>query len=352
MSMSEVTRVIGWYPETCHPTAIEPLGSSGGLSGAIFWRLTTPRGTLCLRRWPAEHPTRDRLAWIHHAVRHAANECPFPLPVPIETARGATFAESDGRLWELTPWLEGDPLPASPPDLDRIPTAMVALAELHLALAAFAVSTGDQRNARTGSPPGIAKRLALVGGTDFPLLERAAASYRGEQELTGPLRRLAEILFRRWALLSASVLQELQMATRLSVILQPCLRDVWRPHVLFHDNAVSGIIDFGALDVDSVAADISRFLGSLACAGSADFEVWKIGLAAYAGVRPVSRDERLLIATYDRSGLVLAAVNWIRWLAVERRPFPPGADVVERLSRLAGRLDGHSSSTDTHPALL
>ena len=60
------------YPTDCQPSHIEPLGSAGGMSGAQFWRITAPRGTLCLRRWPIEHPSPERLQFIHAVLRHAA----------------------------------------------------------------------------------------------------------------------------------------------------------------------------------------------------------------------------------------------------------------------------------------
>ena len=56
---------------------------------------------------------------------------------------------------------------------------------------------------------------------------------------------------------------ELRTAQRLRVPVQPCLRDVWHDHVLFVGDAVSGIVDPAAARTDTVAADISRLVGSL-----------------------------------------------------------------------------------------
>ena len=50
---------------------LDPLGSAGGFSGARFWRVESAAGQLCLRCWPREHPTRDRLEQIHRVLRHA-----------------------------------------------------------------------------------------------------------------------------------------------------------------------------------------------------------------------------------------------------------------------------------------
>jgi hypothetical protein len=58
-----------------YASALQPLRSerlpSGGFSGAQLWRLETVAGPLCLRRWPAEHPSAQRLTLIHNVLRHA-----------------------------------------------------------------------------------------------------------------------------------------------------------------------------------------------------------------------------------------------------------------------------------------
>ena len=79
---------------------------------------------------------------------------------------------------------------------------------------------------------------------------------------------------------------ELRTAQRLRVPVQPCLRDVWHDHVLFVDDAVSGIVDPAAARTDTVAADISRLVGSLV---GDDPRGWTVALAAYQSVRPTLR---------------------------------------------------------------
>jgi homoserine kinase type II len=103
-----------------------------------------------------------------------------------------------------------------------------------------------------------------------------------------------------------------------------CLRDIWHDHVLYTGNRVTGIIDFGAADVTSPAADIARLLGSMV---GDDRQRWSAGLAAYESVRPLTDDERKAVRFFDSSGVVLSAANWLEWL------------YGREASRLAGTFD-------------
>jgi homoserine kinase type II len=126
-----------------------------------------------------------------------------------------------------------------------------------------------------------------------------------------------------------SVAEPLLCQTReLVTRLQPCLRDVWHDHVLFDEDKVSGLIDFGAMRVDTPAGDIARLLGSLV---RDDADGWQAGLAAYETVRPLATTERMLLAAFDVANVTLAGIHWIGWLYIEGRQF-------EELDRVASRL--------------
>lgn len=119
--------------------------------------------------------------------------------------------------------------------------------------------------------------------------------------------------------------------------LQVCIRDVWQDHILFTNDTVTGLIDFGALDVDTPATDIARLLGSLV---GDDATGWKMGLAAYRTVRPLSEVESQSVPALDTAGIILAACNWIRWVYIERRRFDEPTRVVERMKTLSTRCRG------------
>ncbi|HEX3599313.1 MAG TPA: phosphotransferase, partial [Lacipirellulaceae bacterium] len=136
--MSDVLAVLAKYPPDCRFTDIEPLGFAGGMSGAQFWRVAARRDVLVLRRWPIEHPTPDRLTFIHAVLRHAAARgCDF-LPVPITTPAGESFITSANHLWELAPWMPGAANYNQSPRLEKLQATMRALAQFHAAVEDFA----------------------------------------------------------------------------------------------------------------------------------------------------------------------------------------------------------------------
>ena len=141
--------------------------------------------------------------------------------------------------------------------------------------------------------------------------------------------------------------------TKSSLPVQPCLRDVWHDHVLFSGAQVTGIIDYGAVDIDTPATDVARLLGSLSPfpfseglgegLGLPDESKinspWRAGLAAYAAVRPLSDAEQRAVGALDTAATILAGCNWIRWIYVEGRSFENQTSIIERFRRLLRRLN-------------
>ena len=123
---SNVAAVLGRYPPDCAPHRIEPLGGAGGFSGSKFWRIDAPRGGLCLRQWPLEHPSPERLELIHTVLRHAVDNGFRRLPLPIASIGGTTWVEHFGRLWELAPWMPGEIDRIAAPNPARVAAALRA----------------------------------------------------------------------------------------------------------------------------------------------------------------------------------------------------------------------------------
>ena len=322
--------------ELNHITGVEFLGNAGGFSGAAFWRCRTPRGDYCLRRWPTGTPTPWRLRFIHAVLDHASRHGISYVPNPIITRSGQSFVDDGQRLWELTPWLPGAADFLQRPSSLRLQKALAALARFHIAVASHQSISAES--------PGIRERLVLL--TEY----RSATVSRIESAMRRGSRpaweqRAERILdyFRRRA---TPVAAQLQALVGRPVRLQPCIRDVWSAHILFSEDEVTGIVDFGALRTETVAGDVARLLGSLA--GNED-EAWHVGLDSYQAIRPLDQTERELVDALDASTVLLAGLNWLKWIYIDGREFEDWKGVRNRLDTIIGRFD---NPTDDGPFVL
>ncbi len=339
-----------------------PLGSAGGFSGARFWRIESPGGDYCLRRWPPADDdgrrgmTPERLRFIHAVLAHAAAQgLSFQLPVPLfaaaptDAARARdpgvavhhSFVSFDTALWELTPWLPGEPSSsvgarrASATDV-QLRAALAALAELHLAMKDF-----PQAGPANGRSPGVALRIEelerLFGGEWLELNRRVEAAAtiddggRQLQDIGACSKRIIELFPR----VAPAIYEALKTMVDVAFPLQPCVRDIWSDHVLFLGDRVSGVIDFGALQFETPAADVARLLGSMARGDAAG---WRAGLDAYRRVAPLGPDEARLAQWFDRCGVLLGGLHWVRWIYQEGRTFDDYGAVARRLAALLVRL--------------
>ena len=304
----DLMAILSRYPASARPIGgLIALGNAGGFSGARLWRYESGRGPRVVRAWPPPPggPGRADLERVHGWIG-AAGPLGF-VPVPIAARDGRTVQEQGGRLWELAPWLPGRPDPARPPGPGRLRAGFAGLAALHRAWAGPRV---------LGPSPGLARRARelgdlLAGG--FDSLDRALRSAP-----VGPLREPA----RRWLdaarRLAPAEHDRLRHAAGRSVALQPCLRDARPEHLLFEGDRLVGVVDYGAMGVDAVSADLGRLLVEWV---GPDRPARGEALAAYEAVRPLATSEAALIDAFDRSAALLMGGHWARWHFLEGRAF-------------------------------
>ena len=108
--------------------------------------------------------------------------------------------------------------------------------------------------------------------------------------------------------------------------------------MLFDGLQVSGLIDFGAMNYDTVATDVARLLGSLA---RNDLQVREEGLRAYTAVRPLNTVELELVECFDQANVILSPLNWLQWLLIDGRQFADLSLVWQRLDELIERFSSH-----------
>jgi Ser/Thr protein kinase RdoA (MazF antagonist) len=336
ISLRQIQTIVRQYPADFQPTHVESLGAAGGMSGAQFWRIESPSGILVVRRWPSEHPSPERLRFIHGVLFHAAERgIPF-LPTPIRTATGESFVLFDGHLWELNPWMPGKANYEQSPNHQKLGAAMTALAKFHSAVSDFP-KLGLQQVA--GSPPAISRRLSRLRDLSRRGAGQLADGINNDvwPELTPLAGRFLAVMPR---ILSRAIGQ-LAPLSNIVLPVQPCIRDIWHDHVLFTGDEITAIIDFGAMDIDTAATDVARLLGSLV---GDDEAGWRTGMNAYSTIRPLSTNEERAAKALDTSSPILAGCNWLRWIHVEGRQFEDRARIVERFRRIVARCESAAGS--------
>jgi Ser/Thr protein kinase RdoA (MazF antagonist) len=307
------------YPVTVTRTAA--LGSAGGFSGAVFWRLETPTGPLCLRRWPPEHPSPERLQFIHDVLRHVHLRGVAEVPVPLPTRDGSSFVRHGDCLWELAPWMPGTADYHRRPTRQRLAAAMRLLARFHQATASYAQEPKPHQPS-----PGLGQRLELLDRLLAGEAQRIASAARRDASPARSSR--AEQLLEAFLELAPRCRPALLDAVHVKVTLQPCLRDIWHDHVLFSGDQTTGLIDFGALREECVAGDVARLLASLVCG---DRAAWQSGLAAYRETRTLDGNEICLLGVFHETTTLLSGINWLRWIYLQNRTFDEPDRVLERI---------------------
>jgi homoserine kinase type II len=319
-------QVLAHYPFALREGTLVALGNGGGFSGARLWRLEGPFGPLCLRAWPPGDPSLQRLQFIHRLMTRARQAGLHYVPMPLVAQDGATWIEHAGRLWELTSWLPGRADYRDHPSPARLEAACAELARLHQAWA-------NAIPPASAPCPAVERRLEHARAWQ----QRLASGWRppNEKGADDPLRPWAE---RAWHLLawwSGTVPSMLKPWVGRPLPLQPCLCDVWHDHILYDGERVSGLIDFGGVKVDHVSVDLARLLGSLV---GDDGTGWECGCKAYATVRPLAPEEEALARVLDRTGAIVGAMTWLRWLYLEGREIEDRAAAARRLAALVERM--------------
>lgn len=287
--------------------AWSPAGS--GYSGAKAWRGTLPDGRSLLIKRHAASIQSNRLAAAMHA-QHAAAALPF-VPRVWLGRDGSPVLTVGGFLWTACEWIDGNA--AMPPSRAQVRAACQALAELHEVW---------RRDARASATiPAIDRRLALLR---LPLPDETHPG-------TPALREALAAVRARVPPLAPVCCRLLENANRAGSS-HFCHCDPHADHLLFHEQSVTGLIDFDAAKPDHPAVDLARYLGD--AVGDHD-ELFHEGMQSYWKAGGTVAASAELVRLLDRSGTLCALLAWLH------RPIPaPQADAVAaRLQRMHERIE-------------
>jgi Ser/Thr protein kinase RdoA (MazF antagonist) len=331
-----------------HPPSIPEAVPRPGFSGARVFRITGEHSAWCLKALPLADVDLVRQAGLQRLQRHlAAGGLNFIAP-PRLTQAGAPWVVGEDWLWQCERWLPGEADRSERIAPGRLRAACQALAVWHERARQFLPTLAEAtwfRSHPAEPSPAARERAARLRETLAENLGELQA--RAWKQLPADLHPAVDIIVGEVRRRGRAVAGELERWQSRPLPIQPCLRDVWREHVLFVQDRVTGLIDPQAARCDSPAVDLARLLGSLC---GSDPEAWHQGLNAYSAIRPLSLIESSLIPVLDQSGCLLAGLHWIgrllRSAEIEADGLTAAKDrlwhFASRLAAGAIRIDGSS----------
>ena len=316
---------IGHASSSPNNQEMETLGAAGGFSGAEFWKITVGAIEYCLRRWPNNKPTRSQANVIYPTLEHVRRYTDLPLAFPIQTVHGESMCRADNAHWELSRWMPGEPIVETEINDDQLRAAAKALAEFH-----NATSSLSQQQRMSPAVDFRCKMIDRLWATQFEQLQ-------GTQDVSGVIDSgVKKMLLDQFRCHAHALRQQLELVRTVPVLQIPIFGDIWSDHVLFNNDEVSGIVDFGAMKIESPCLDIARLFGSYADYSS---EALRRGISYYGEFRELNELDLSLIELYDRGYVILAGIQWLIWLELEQRMFLDNDSVRQRLQRLVRRCD-------------
>lgn len=338
--------------EVCHrffaagSVTVCPMRSSG-FSGSSLALVTGADSDPGRDRWVlksfASSATEATALWSHRLMRHLRDsgiECVPSLRRALPTdgtdgtrVVGDTLVEDgDGVLWEAVRFMPGRAV--DHPTAPQVAAAVRAIAAIHDAAGA----SGEGRE-RLEFSRGLATRVACAHHLiERPMHRRINAWSGSPLPPSGAMEafgRAADLLEG-----NAASLRQLASMPRFPIPCQGVVRDLWSEHVLFEASSVSGIIDFHAAGIDTVATDLARLVGSWRTVSCEEppRPSWDEILETYAVSRRLEPCVRSLVPLLHEAGVIVGIDNWFRWLVEEGRTFPDPHAVTRRVGSLTAAL--------------
>jgi Ser/Thr protein kinase RdoA (MazF antagonist) len=221
--------------------------------------------------------------------------------------------------------MPGEPIAETEINDNQLRAAARALAEFH--------NTTSSLSQQQRASPAIDFRSTMIDrlwATQFEQLQ-------GTQDAAGVVDSgVKKMLLDQFLYQAHALRQQLGLLRSVPVLQIPIIGDIWSDHVLFNNDEVSGIVDFGAMKLESPCLDIARLFGSYADYSS---EALRRGISYYCEFRELNDLDLGLIELYDRGYVILAGIQWLIWIELEQRIFLDNESVRQRLHRLVRRCE-------------
>ena len=281
---------------------------SGGFSGAMVFQVTTRDDLrLAVRGTPkatALPQTRRRslhrlLTWLQARDLKCLA---VPLRIPNSLDSEIELSET---IWQIEPWLIGQPAQRHPAP-SQMTSALTTLSTFYRQ--ARSIPWDDEWFYTAYEPsPGIQRRRKIV----MDLMQSEWTTLYAQVLSLDPcdFRDLAVRSLDAVSKWSHWLNQSLQAIEHQAFSLQPVIRDVWRPHVLFSGDECTGLIDLTASGTDHPCLDLARLLRSwFGCDTSAIGDAFH----EFAEMHGLPHEDRPLFVALDAAAALLSPLTWIR----------------------------------------
>lgn len=300
--------------------AIEVTPAASGFSGSNVFRVKLKNEViateLALKQYPLDQPVHTSLATIHTWMEQARSNGITIIPTVQRTLTQQSFHVMDGHSWELHSWMPGQP--ASDPSAEQLQQAVQQLHRLH-------------QTWRRLHPP-ISAPCPAVQLQYQRLIEWRTEEWDQLRRQGSPIATQAA-LFLQGRIPQA--IHTLQPWLNRKVLVQPCLADIWADHLLFEQNKLTGLIDFGGARLDHPAQDLARLISSWSLTASRPLDKC---LLEYPDQSDSFQSLSNMLA---QTGLIVSLSNWLRWLFLEQRSFANRARCLQRMQQIYVRLCNH-----------
>lgn len=310
----------------------------GGLSGSAVFVCEVAGRKFAMKRWPSGTAPR-RIDEVHDVMTQARQSLAI-VPELVQSSLASTRVGYEGFQYELVTWLDGEAIAESPDESqlaisltsdDAIGTAgpsrriLAAVEAGGEAIARFHDSVRRLSGPMTPAPS-VLRRLGRIEQLRVELpqaLKRADA-------LSPVLRGAAKWLDREAACRLDTAHRVLGQWVGRMVPTQMVLRDVHRQHILFRDFAVTGLVDFDAVGIDTVATDLARWVSDFA-EKPADLAVlMDSAVTGYQRFAPISACESELASAISEASAIILLANWVVWSTLDQQNFSGCIDLVDR----------------------
>lgn len=310
----------------------------GGLSGSAVFQCEVAGRKFAMKRWPSGTLAR-RIDEVHEVMAQSRQSLAI-VPELVQSSLASTRVGYEGFHYELVSWMDGAAVADSANDLQpaisltsddvtgtagpsrRILAAVEAGGE---AIARFHDSVRRISGPMTPAPS-VLRRLGRIEQLRVELPQAIKRS----ETLSPVLRGAAKWLQRESASRLDAAHHVLGQWVGRIVPTQMVLRDVHRQHILFRDAVVTGLVDFDAVGVDTVATDLARWVADFA-EKPADFPVLVDAAAAgYQRFAPISACESELASAICEASAIILLANWVVWTSLGQQNFSGCNDLVDR----------------------